>query len=220
MVGGDAAAGCRGPLEGTVAKVGGPAVGESAVAGAVGADVVDLLAAGPAERDFVELAGLPGQGCSPGEALECADLGLAVADLSEQSGHSQPASSRQTGADLGVGVQGKVAFDLLGDGLDLYDTRGQDRAGRRPVSFLGARSSGEAPLSGAVGARAWLLVRSLIGDGRRSALSRARTTRAITGPRRSHGGHRSRRASRAINFRRLGCPTAPSRNSNTMKLNQ
>jgi hypothetical protein len=110
-----------------------------------------------------------------------------------------------------VQASGHTAFRLVGQLGD------HGIAGRLHVSLLAARPSGEAP---SCGAGAWLPVRSLIGAQRRSALSTVGTPRASAGPRRTHAGHRTCQASRAMTRRHLGCITDRFKISDTRMVHQ
>ena len=74
---------------GSAVEVGGPGVGVAAVAGEVAERVAELFVRAPAEADDLDLAGLAGGGCDPGQAGQRVGGGepaAGVADLGEQPG--------------------------------------------------------------------------------------------------------------------------------------
>jgi hypothetical protein len=95
--------------------------------------------------------------------------------------------------------------------------RRQGTSGRLHNSLLAASPSGEAPSCG-TGAR--LLVRSLFGARRRSALSTVGVPRVNAGLRRTHSGHNRCRASRAITQRHLRCIGDPLKITDTRMVHQ
>src|SRR5256886_2139169 len=131
--------------DGAAVEIGGPGVGADGVAGEVADGVAELFVGGPAEADGAVLAGLASAGGDAGEAgqrLGRREAGAAVADLGQEAGGADGAGAGQAGEDVGVGVQGELLVDLLGEDLDLLDQGVQG----------GQEGPGDVGLDGAVGA--------------------------------------------------------------------
>src|SRR5215467_2828372 len=114
--------------DGSAVEVGSPGVGANGVAGEVADGVAELLVGGPAEPDGTVLAGLASAGGDAGQAgqgIRGREAGAAVADLSQQAGGADAAGAGKAGEDMGVGVQGELLVDLLGEDLDLLDQGAQ-----------------------------------------------------------------------------------------------
>src|ERR1700730_3955153 len=87
-----------------------------------------------------------GRCLSAGQGLRGGEAGAAVADLGQQAGGADPAGAGEADEDVGVGVQGELLIDLLGEELDLLDhgaQGGQEGAG--DVGLGGPLGTSSAP---------------------------------------------------------------------------
>jgi hypothetical protein len=114
--------------EGLAIELGRPGVGASRVAGEVADGIAELLVGSPAEAHSPVFAGLPSAGrdaSQAGQRLRRREAGTAVADLGQQASGADGASAGQAVEDVGVGVQGELLLDLLGEDPDLLNKGAQ-----------------------------------------------------------------------------------------------
>src|ERR1035438_5654395 len=128
-----------------------PRVGTHRVLGEVEDGVAQLLVAGPAEGDHVQLARAPRRGHRAGEGgqgFRAGEAGSAVADLGQQGSSADAAGAGQALEDETVGMEGELLTDLrlqrgdLGEQGAQYPDQGQGHRGlglgRGPVQAGGS----------------------------------------------------------------------------------